>query len=207
MDTIKLYYSPGACSLAPHIALREAALAFELVRVDPYRKVAADGRDLNAINPRGYVPVLVLGDGAILTETAVLLQYIADQAPPARLAPPAGSFERVRLQEWLNFIATELHKGFAPFHPIHPADVDYRRGARARLADNLAFLAARVGEREFLLGDEFTVADAYAFIVLRAWVINLKEELAAQPGLAAYYQRLKQRPAVRAALDVEGVPA
>ncbi|WAS96732.1 glutathione binding-like protein [Nannocystis punicea] len=203
---MKLYYSPGACSLAPHIALRAAELAFEPVRVDPYRKIAADGRELAALHPGAYVPVLVLDDGAVLTETAVLLQYIADLAPSSGLAPPAGTFARVRVQEWLNFIATELHKGFAPFHPVHPADVDYRRGARARLASRFAYLAARLEGREYLAGDAFTVVDAYAFITLRAWVLNLQERLDGQPDLAAYYARLKRHPAVCAALDLEGVP-
>lgn len=204
---MKLYYTPGACSLAPHVALREARLAFEPVRVDPYRKRAADGADLVALNPRGYVPVLALDDGQTLTETAAILQYVADQAPGSGLAPAAGSFARVRLQEWLTFVATELHKGFAPFHPIHPADAEYRRGARARLAANFAWVDGRLAGREFLMGDAFTVADAYAFIALRAWVVNLKEDLAGLRELAAYYGRLRERPAVRDALAEEGVPS
>lgn len=202
---MKLYYSPGACSLASHIALREAGVPFELVRVDLARgKQTSDGSDFLAINPKGYVAALVLDDGALLTEGAVIAQYAADLRPEADLAPRPGTFERVRLQEWLNFIASELHKGFGPL--LSPkASEEYKADAKNRLAGRLEFLARSLEGKQYLLGDRFSVADGYAYWVLRMWVTYFKAELG--PTLAAYYARIGARPAVRDTLAAEGLAA
>lgn len=201
---MKLYYTPGACSLSPHIALREANLPFELVQVDLRKKQTRDGADFLRINPKGYVPALGLDDGLVLTEGAVIVQYIADRAPEAQLAPPSGTFERLRLQEWLNFIATELHKGFGPISNPRAGD-DLKQSIRERLDLRFAFLARAVETTPFLLGQHFTVADGYAYYTLR----NLRQldatAIARSPALTSYFDRIGSRPAVRAALTVEGL--
>jgi len=200
---LKLYYAPGACPISPHIALREAAIPFELDRIDwAQGKKTESGKSYVEINPKGYVPALVLDNGQLLTEGAVIVQYIADLKPEARLAPPPGSFERVRLQEGLNFIATELHKGMSPFYSSIAND-EYKAAIRERVAGKLAFLEKSLAGRPYLFGDGFTVADGYAFYALRSWQKIAQGKLS--DGLAAYYAGLAERPSVRTALQVEGL--
>ena|ERR1043165_4479331 len=198
---MKLYYSPGACSQAPHIALREAGLEFELAKVDLATKRLDTGEDYLAVNAKGAVPALALDDGEILTENAVVLQYIADRAPDARLIPPYGTMPRYRLLEWLNFIATELHKGFAPL--FHPPGPEAAAAARDALAARFDYVAARLGDGPFLTGADFTIADAYLFVVLR-WARIFHIDLVRWPPLAAFVARVGERPAVQAALHAEG---
>ncbi len=211
MNQLTLYYTPGACSLSPHIALREADLEFQLVRIDLRAKKLADGPTTNtvdwlAINPKGYVPALRLADGQVLTEGAVIVQYIADQRPDARLAPPPGTIERYRLQEVLHYIATELHKGMGPLYSTIAND-EFKQHMRERVGNRFAALAQSLRDRPFLLGERFTVADAYAFYVVRAWQHSVKDSIASWPELVEYYERLAARPAVAAALLVEGITA
>ncbi|MDP9108309.1 MAG: glutathione transferase GstA, partial [Pseudomonadota bacterium] len=159
---MKLFYSPGACSLSPHIALRESGLGFELVRVDLKTKLTESGGEFNLINPKGSVPVLQLGSGEYLTEGPAIVQYIADQVPTRHLAPPYGTIERYRLMEWLNYIGTELHKGFGPlFKRDTPEEV--RQAAIERLTDRFAQLDAPLQKSDYLLGQHFTVVDGYLF--------------------------------------------
>jgi glutathione S-transferase len=201
--TIKLYYSPGACSLSPHIALREAGLPFDLVQVNLLDKTLKAGGDYWAINPKGYVPALVLADGELLTEGAIVVQYIADQKPESKLAPPAGTLERLRLQEWLHFVATELHKAFGPIN--HPkSSEDLKQVLKERLASRFAFLAKAVTGKSYLLGDRFTVADGYAYYTLRNYKKLVGPELGGSEVLRSYYNRVHQREAVQAALSAEG---
>ncbi len=201
-----LYYSPGACSISPNVALREAGLPFELVKVDLRAKKLADGSDYLAISPKGYVPTLRLPDGEILTEGAVMVQYIADRAPDAKLAPVAGTMARYRLQEWLNFIATELHKGLSPFFNALAGD-EYKAQCKQRYALRLGVLAAGLKGKPWLMGDQFSIADGYALYVLRMWQHAVKESLAPWPELVAHYARLTARPSVVAALAAEGISA
>jgi glutathione S-transferase len=200
-----LYYAPGACSISPQIALREAGLPFKLERVDLRAKKLSDGGDWLAINPKGYVPALKAPNGEVLTEGAIMVQYIADQVPDKALAPKFGSIERVRMAEWLHFIATELHKGMSPlYNPI--AGDDYKKQLKTeRLASRWGILANHLRDKEFIMGDRFTVADGYAFYVLRAWQHSAKEDLAKWPELQAYYTRLASRPSVAASLEAEGL--
>jgi glutathione S-transferase len=200
---LKLYYAPYACSLSPHVALREAGIPFDLVRVDFARgKTLPDGSTFASVNPKGYVPALVLDDGQVLTEGAVMVQYIADLKPESHLAPKQGSFERVRLQEWLNFIATELHKGLGPLFAATAND-EYKKVVRDKVASRLAFVAKSLEGKPYLLGDTFSVADGYVLYVLRAWQRVTKEDV--PDGLGAYLARLQARPAVKAALEAEGL--
>lgn len=200
---MKLYYSPGACSLSPHVALREAGVPFELVKVDlRSHQVQGDG-DFYAINGKGYVPVLELDDGERLTEGPAIVQYVADLKPATGLAPPPGSLGRVRLQEWLNFISTELHKTFSPlFSPEVPEA--YKDMARKRLADRFEWLSEHMKGRAFLTGERFTVADGYLFVVLN-WTnytgINIDE----WPVLKEFRARVAARPAVQEAMKAEGL--
>ena len=199
---MKLYYSPGACSQAPHIALREAELPFDLAKVDLATKRLENGEDYEAINPKSAVPALELDDGELLTENAVVLQYIADRAPAAQLIPPFGTMARYRQLEWLNFIATELHKGFAPlFHPAG-SEAD-KAAARDSLTERFDYVASELGDGPYLAGANFTVADAYLFVVLR-WARIFHIDLARWPALAAFVARVAERPAVQAALHAEG---
>jgi glutathione S-transferase len=206
MDSFRLYYAPGACSLSPHISLREAKLPFELVKVDLRAKTAANGDDWLATNPKGYVPALRAPNGDMVTEGAILVQYIADQVPAMKLAPPAGSMPRVRLAETLHFIATELHKGSSPLYsPV--ANEDFKAALRERLGLRFAVLAGMVHGHDWLMGDQFTVADPYAFWCMRQWKHVFKQDLGKWPDLAAYYDRIAARPAVVAALAAEGLTA
>lgn len=197
---MKLYLAPSACSLAPHIVAREAILPIELERVDLRAKRTASGADYLAINPRGSVPALELDGGEVLTQVAVLVQYLADQRPSARLAPAADTFERYRLQEWLNYIATDLHKTFSPL--FNPATSDAAKAsAKETLGARFAFVSVQLAGQSYLMGD-FTVADAYLFTVLR-WAGLMAIDLTPWPVLVAYVARVGERPAVKAALAAE----
>lgn len=199
---MKLYYMTASCSHAVHIALREASLPFELVRYDMKRGTLADGGDLKAINDKGYVPVLELDDGARLTEVAACLQFVADRVPALELAPPAGTMARYRLVEWLSFIGMEIHKIYWPlFH--EGADVEKEK-ARAKLARSYAWVEQHLGDKPYLMGHTFTVADAYLVTVLN-WAKAGGVDLAPFPKLLDYRKRVRERPAVGAALDAEGM--
>jgi len=200
---MKLYFSPGACSLSPHIALREAGLDFEIERVDLATKKTRSGDDFTTINPRGYVPALRLDDGEILTEGPAILQYVADQVADRKLAPPAGSFERYRLQETLNFISTELHKGFSPLFNKDCPDA-WKEVVRTALGRRFAGLDKQLADQPFLMGQDFTVADGYLFTIL-GWTRFVSYDLAPYPNLVAYQARVAARPAVHAALVAEGL--
>jgi glutathione S-transferase len=200
---MKLYFSPGACSLSPHIALREAGLAFDLVKKELHSQTLEDGSDYRAVNPKGYVPALVLDDGQVLTEGPAIVQYIADRVPEKRLAPPAGTMERYRLQEWLNYITSELHKTFSPLFN-KKASEDWKAAARALLDRRIDYAAKALEGRDYLMGETFSVADCYLFTVLN-WAGWVKVDLARWPGLAEYLQRVGARPAVQAALKAEGL--
>ncbi|MDB5649072.1 MAG: glutathione S-transferase [Hyphomicrobiales bacterium] len=198
---MKLYYSPGACSLSPHIALREGGFTFEMEKVDLRAKVTASGADFRAINPKGSVPTFVTDDGDVLTEGPAIVQYIADQAPGTELAPHAGTIERYHLMEWLNFITSELHKGFSPlFKPTTPED--YKPIARELLEQSFTWVDLQLAEKQYLLGDHFTVADGYLFVML-TWAEKMKFDLAKWPTLNTYYARVKARPKVQEALAAE----
>jgi glutathione S-transferase len=200
---MKLYYSPGACSLSPHIALREAGLAFDLVKKDLHSQALADGSDYRTINPKGYVPALALDDGQILTEGPAIVQYLADRVPERKLAPPAGTMERVRLQEWLNYITSELHKTFSPLFNKQASE-DWKAAARALLDRRIDYVAKALEGRDYLMGETFTVADCYLFTVLN-WAHWVKIDLSRWPGIAEYQKRVAARPAVQAALQAEGL--
>ena len=200
---MKLYYAPGACSLAPHILAREAGLDLDLVRVDLATKRTEAGDDFAAINPKGAVPALLLDDGSLLTEAAIVLQYLADLRPEAHLVPAHGSLERYRLLVWVNYVATELHKGFGPlWKQDTPAEM--RRIVKDQLAAKFSYLDRELASRDFLAGDAFTIADAYAFTIL-GWAKFMAIDLARWPNLSAYVARIAARPKVREALVAEGL--
>jgi glutathione S-transferase len=202
---VKLYFVPGTCSLAPSIVLREGRFDFATDRVDVRNGKKTDGgKDYLAVNPKGYVPALELDDGRVLTECAVIVQWLADQKPGSNLAPEPGSIERLTLQEWLLFIATELHKAMSPFYQP-TATEDFRAVLRGRIDGRLAYLEKHLASRPFIMGEHFTVADAYAFYTLRAAQKVMKATLT--PGLAAYYVKLAQPPAVAEALKFEQLEA
>lgn len=199
---MKLYFSPAACSNSPHIALREAGIDFELVKVNlKTHTLAADGSDYTKINPKGYVPALHLDDGTLLTEGPAIVQYIADLKPESGLAPKAGTLARYQLQEWLGFINSELHKGFSPlFNPNNSEEV--KAAARETLSRRLTYVAAHLDKNDYLMGQQFTVADGYLYTVLNwgQWTgIDIKQ----WPSLAAFFERVGARPAVRAAQAAE----
>ena len=198
---MKLYFSPGACSLSPHIALLEAGLPYELVKVDIRAKKLATGEDYLKINPKGQVPALGLDNGEIVTEGAVLVQIIADQAPARGLAPPRDSFERYRLLEWLNFIASELHKTFSPlFAPTLPDDA--KAFFKDRVMAKFAYLDTVLAGKDYLMGKNFTVADGYIFTIL-TWAEAMKFDLSGLPTLRAYMARVAARPMVAEAVKRE----
>jgi glutathione S-transferase len=205
---MKLYYATGTCSLSPHIVAREAGIPLDLERVDisknPHR--TETGADFAEINPKGYVPALRLDDGTLLTEGVAIVQYLADLAPDSSLAPPAGSFERYRLQEWLTFISSELHKMFSPwlFHPEHGELA--QQAAKQKIAQRLAFIDGDLAQKRFLMGDRFTVADAYCFTIV-GWLKFARIDLAPYPNLRAYMERIAARPKVREAMRAEGMLA
>jgi glutathione S-transferase len=197
---MKLYFAPGACSLSPHIVLHELGLPFEAERMDGKTHTTASGADFYKINPQGQVPTLQLDDGEVLTEGAVIVQYLADQKPDAGLAPPNGTMPRYRLQEWLNFIATELHKTMSPlFNPKTPEEV--RETQKQRLYSRYEVLEARLAKAPFLMGD-FSVADPYLFTVMR-WNKSFNIALDRWPSILAFMKRMESRPAVQAALAAE----
>lgn len=200
---MKLFYSPGACSLAPHILLREAGLTADLVRVDLATKKTEQGEDFRSINPKGYVPALVLDAGGVLTETAVILQYLADLAPDKKLIPAAGDMERYRCLEWLNFISTELHKSLgALFNPNTPQT--WREIVLQMLSRRLDFIAKQLADQPYLMGSSFMAADAYLFTLL-SWTAHLNIDLSNWPVLKEYLARVAARPAVRQTLAEEGL--
>jgi glutathione S-transferase len=200
---MKLYYSPGACSLSPHIVLKESGLAFEAIAAPTKTHQLPDGTDYYTINPLGYVPLLVLDDGTQLREGPVIVQYIADQVPAKQLAPANGTFARYKLQEWLNFIGTELHKGFSPlFNPAMPEEA--KALSKTRLISRLQWVDAELAKSDYLMGDAFTVADAYLFTVT-GWCGHVAVDISALTHLAAYRARVGARPAVQEALRAEGL--
>jgi glutathione S-transferase len=200
---MKLYYSPGACSLSPHIVMREAGIPVELDKVDLQAKKTEQGADFRTINSKGYVPTLELPDGQRLTEGPAIVQYLADQAPTRGLAPANGTVERVRLQEWLNFISTELHKQFSTlFDPACENSLKARQ--IERLGTRLDWVCKQLGHRDYLMGSHFTVADAYLYTIL-SWSRHVGIDLAKWPSLSAYSDRVAQRPHVREALRAEGL--
>jgi glutathione S-transferase len=200
---MKLYYAPAACSQAPHIVAREAGLAIELANVRFPDKVTDDGEKLTDVNPKGAVPALRLDDGEVLTENAVILQYLADRAGGSELALPAGGIERYRLLEWLNYIATELHKGFGPlWNPATPDD--FKQATREALGKKFDYLQEKIGDGPYILGERFSIVDAYAFAVLN-WSKLHSIDIARWPGLAAYLDRIAARPAVQETLRAEGL--
>jgi glutathione S-transferase len=199
---MKLYYAPGACSLSPHIVMREAGIPVQLVSVDLASKKTEDSGDFKSINSKGYVPTLELPDGQRLTEGPVIVQYLADQAPARGLAPAAGTIERYRLQEWLNFISTELHKQFSPlFDPACEASVRTRQ--TDKIGARFDWVVKQLGNRDYLMGGAFSVADAYFYTML-SWCRHVGIDLARWPSLSGYKARVEQRPAVREALKAEG---
>lgn len=201
---MKLYYSPSTCSLAPHIIIREAGLDAVLDRVtlDKDKRTTSAGGDYYKINPQGSVPALELDDGEVMTENAVILQYLATLAPQAKLAP-AGGMELWRLRETLNFIATELHKGFSPLFRNPGPEV--RESLVKNVLSRLKLLSGKLGDKPFLMGQSFSIADAYAFVTLR-WAKKFEVNLSGTPNLLTYYDRVRTRPAVQRALQEEGLP-
>jgi len=199
---MKLYYAPGACSLAPHIALNESGLDYTAVKVDLRKHQLADGTDYYAINPKGYVPLLETDDGTRLAEVAVILQYIADRNP-GTLAPAFGSMERYRLMEWLNFIATEIHKQFGPLWDPSTPDATKER-QRATLAKRFDYVSKTLSVQLYLTDDRFSIADAYLFTVAN-WAGMLKIDLSPWPALQQFLARVAARPKVRATLVAEGL--
>lgn len=201
-NTMKLYAATGACALHVQIALREAGLGFELDLVDLASKRTSAGEDFTAINPKGYIPALALDDGRLLTEGAVITQWISDQAPHAGLFPPAGSFERVRGQEWLHYLATEIHKGFVPL--FKPSSDDAKGAARMELGRRFDLVEETLAAQPWLLGERFSIVDAYAFNVI-GWSRYCGIDLARWPAITAWMKRIAERPSVRDAQIAEGL--
>ena len=200
---MKLYYSPGACSLSPHITLHESGLAFKHVAAPTKTHQLDDGTDYYTINPLGYVPLLELDDGTRLTEGPAIVQYIADQVPDKKLAPPNGTLARAQLQSWLNFISTELHKGFSPlFNAATPAD--YKTIVIDKLLSRLKWVDSQLADKQYLMGDAFSVADPYLFTVT-GWAPRVGVDLSGFANIAAFRQRMSARPAVQAAMKHEGL--
>lgn len=200
---MKLYYSPGACSLSPHIALHEAGLAFDAVLASTKSHKLQDGTDFYTINPLGYVPVLELDNGERLREGPAILQYIADQVPDKQLAPANGTMGRYRLQEWLTFIGTEIHKGFGPlFKPGTPED--YKPLVKEQLLKRLEWVNGELASKPYLLGEQFSVADGYLFTTL-SWCGYVGLDISGLENLKAFQARVGARPAVQATLKAEGL--
>src|ERR1700681_1465161 len=200
---MKLYYASGACSLSPHIVAREAGIAIDTVKVDLATKKTEDGQDFLLLNPKGYVPALRLDNGEILTEVPAIVQYLADQKPASRLAPSAGTMERYRLQEWLSFLGTELHKSFSPLFNQASAD-DAKRAAKENITKRFTYLEQKLAGSKYLMGETFTVADAYAFTIVN-WANFVGIDLKPYPNLSAYMGRIGARPKVQEALKAEGL--
>src|SRR6266478_688935 len=200
---MKLYYSPGACSLSPHIVLLEAGLKGTLVKVDTKTHKTEDGGDYYAVNSKGYVPLLELDDGDRLSEGPAIVQYLADRNPASKLAPAAGTMERYRLQEWLNFITSELHKQFSPLFAAN-TPAEYKEVLKEKLAKRFDWLSGELEGKDYLMGKQFTVADAYLYTILR-WTNFVGIDMAKWPVLAAYEARVAARPKVQEALNAEGL--
>jgi glutathione S-transferase len=199
--TMKLYFMPGTCSLSPNIVAHELGLPVEMLQIDRKNKLTPAGQDYKTINPKGSVPALEMENGQVLTEGAAIVQYLADLKPESKLAPAAGTLERYRLQEWLNYIASEVHKSYSPlFNPRNPDDV--KAAAREHLGTRFSFLEKHFDTNEFLMGSAFSVADAYLFTVLR-WAAAVHVDLASWPKLKAFFDRIAARPAVIAAMTQE----
>jgi glutathione S-transferase len=200
---MKLYFAPGACSLSPHIVLEEAGLAVETEQVNNQEKKTKSGKDYCTVNPKGQVPALQLDNGEMLTEGPVIVQYLADQKPASGLVPAAGTIERYRVQEWLNFITSELHKSFGPiFRPTTPDA--YKTISRENLGKRFDWLDKQLAGKQYLMGDKFTVADAYLFTVLR-WSPRVEIDISKWSNLKAYVDRVAARPKVQAAMKAEGL--
>jgi len=200
---MKLYFAPGACSLSPHIVLLEAGLPFDKIKIDNKTKTMDGSGDYRTVNPLGYVPLLELDDGTRITEGPAIVQWIADKVPEKGLAPPNGTLERTRLQSWLNFVTSELHKSFSPlFNPSMPEEA--KAIFRERLATRFAYVDKHLAQNDYLMGKSFSVADAYLFVVTN-WTTPLKIDLSGYPNLLAYRKRVGARPAVQAAMKAEGL--
>jgi len=200
---MKLYYSAGACSLAPHIVLEESGLQYEAISAPTKTKVLPDGSDYRKVNPLGYVPYLVLDDGSGIRECAVIVQYIADQVPDRKLAPALGTRARYELMSWLNFIATEIHKSFSPlFQPAMP-DAG-KELSKEKLAARLKWVDGELAGKSYLMGQDFSVADAYLFTVTN-WTKPMHIDLSPYPNLVAWRERMAARPAVQRAMKAEGL--
>jgi glutathione S-transferase len=200
---MRLYFSPGACSMAPHIVLREAGFTFDLEKVDLATKKTESGKDFNQINPTGYVPAIRLDDGEILTEASVILQYLADQKPASRLAPKPGTVGRYRLMEWLNFVSSEVHKQLGSlFNP--KVTGEWKESHLTVIRKRFDYLTENLHGRQYLMGDSFSVADAYLFTVLN-WSNFLKVDLGKWPVLKDYMVRVSARPAVMETMKAEGL--
>ena len=201
---MKLYYSPGACSLSPHIVAREAGIPVELKKVDLKTKTLAEGgASYTAVNGKGYVPALGLDDGSLLTEGPAIVQYMADQKPDSGLAPKSGTKERLQLQEWLNFISTELHKAMGTFFNPKAPD-DWKAAVTERLGVRMDYLAKELTGKQYLMGEKFSVADAYLFTILN-WAPMVKFDMSRWPAITDYQKRVGQRPKVQEALKAEGL--
>jgi glutathione S-transferase len=200
---MKLYYAPGACSLAPHIVAREAGLSPDLEKVDLANRTTASGRSFLEVNPKGYVPALQVQDGTVMTEVSALIQYLAEQAPQAGLIPAVGTPERYKVLEWIGFISTEIHKGFGPlWNPTTPDAV--KQATKEKLFQRFAYLDQQLDGRSYLTGERFTVADAYLFVVVN-WTNFHGLSLGDYPNLAAFMERVAARPKVQEALQAEGL--
>jgi glutathione S-transferase len=200
---MKLYYSPGACSLSPHIVLRESGLPFELVLASTKSHKLLDGTDYYTINPKGYVPLLELDNGERLSEGPAIVQYIADQVPDRALAPASGTMARYRVQEWLNFISSEIHKTFSPlFRPTTPED--FKPVLKERIADRLKWVDQQLEGRSYLMGESFSVPDAYLFTITN-WCKPVGIDISALKHLGAFMARMAARPAVQEAMKAEGL--
>lgn len=200
---MKLYFSPGVCSLSPHIVLEESGLPFETEQVDLRKKTTASGADYSEINPKGYVPALVLDNGVLLTEGPAIVQYLADQVPDKQLAPANGTLARYQLQSWLTFIGTEVHKSFTPFFKPDSTP-EMKDAAKANLERRLGYINTELAGREYLLPEGYSVADIYLFVVL-GWSRLIKLDLTPWPQLQAFQARVGARPAVQRALKAEGL--
>lgn len=200
---MKLYYAPGACSLSPHIVLREAGFAFELERVDLSLHMTASGADFAAVNPKRCVPALVLDGGEVLTEGVAIVQYLADARPETRLAPPPGSMDRFRVNEWLSFVSSELDRGLDPLFLYPDLPEETRRPFIDRVAMRLDYLDEHLRDRFYLWGESFTIADAYCFTIL-GWTKVFEMDLGRWPHVRQYDERIAARPRVQEALRAEG---
>lgn len=200
---MKLYYAPGACSLAVHIVLCEAGYTFDLEKVDLKTKKTESGQDYNTISEKSTVPLLVLDNGQKISEASVILQYLADQKPESELAPRPGTFERVRLNEWLNFLSAEVHKSFYPFF-VDIGD-EAREAYRKKLEHNFAYIAGKLEGKPYLMGEQFTIVDAYLYVLL-TWARHMNIDISPWPMLGDYMRRIESRPKVQEAREAEGLP-